>query len=289
MPHARRSAHQIRMSWLHVVASVLAAVTIVCSVVALAEVITLTTSYPSPRGVYQELRTTSNTFLATQQGSVAIGMDQTSPSFDPTSKLNVAGTMRTDALRLIPTEVVPSAAEGLLYFDPTDGLRFFWGSAWQKIPTMKETSIASATLSGTYYIKTKSGGQLGDSTYDILSFKVTPPQKGLYNLSWSAQVKIDAEKGCVAQVGGGHTRTDKNKIILVDEQTVVNDEGTPDNDDDKKNGHYDTVSVEGAALIVFKIVEYRFWLSGYETCDSSKIDAQVLPGATLQLDQIALF
>ncbi|MBI3083697.1 MAG: hypothetical protein HYY90_04980, partial [Candidatus Omnitrophica bacterium] len=37
---------------------------------AIAEEIALTTYYPSPRGVYQELRTTGNTYLATQSGNV---------------------------------------------------------------------------------------------------------------------------------------------------------------------------------------------------------------------------
>ena len=38
-----------------------------------AEDLTITTYYPSPRGVYQELRTTNNAFLATQGGAVGIG------------------------------------------------------------------------------------------------------------------------------------------------------------------------------------------------------------------------
>ena len=40
---------------------------------AMAADITLTTYYPSPRGVYRELRTTDNTYLATQGGNVGIG------------------------------------------------------------------------------------------------------------------------------------------------------------------------------------------------------------------------
>ena len=38
-----------------------------------AEDLTISTCYPSPRGVYQELRTTDNAFLATQGGAVGIG------------------------------------------------------------------------------------------------------------------------------------------------------------------------------------------------------------------------
>ena len=36
--------------------------------------LTITTYYPSPRGVYQELRTTDNTYLATLAGRVGIGL-----------------------------------------------------------------------------------------------------------------------------------------------------------------------------------------------------------------------
>ena len=41
--------------------------------VAHAEDLTVTTAYPSPRGVYKELRTMDNTYLAVQKGNVGIG------------------------------------------------------------------------------------------------------------------------------------------------------------------------------------------------------------------------
>ena len=50
-----------------------------------AEEITLTTYYPSPRGVYDQLRTMHDTYLAIQGGSVGIGM------LNPGSKLSVSG------------------------------------------------------------------------------------------------------------------------------------------------------------------------------------------------------
>ncbi len=56
---------------------------------ALAEDLTLSTYYPSPRGVYQELRTTNDTFLAMQTGNVGIG------TTTPAAKLDVAMTSGT--------------------------------------------------------------------------------------------------------------------------------------------------------------------------------------------------
>jgi len=49
------------------------------------ESITITTYYPSPYGVYKELTTTDNTYLATQGGNVGIG------TTNPGAKLDVAG------------------------------------------------------------------------------------------------------------------------------------------------------------------------------------------------------
>jgi hypothetical protein len=55
---------------------------------AIAEEITLTTYYPSPRGVYKELHITHNAFLATQEGNVGIG------TMMPGEKLEVNGGIR---------------------------------------------------------------------------------------------------------------------------------------------------------------------------------------------------
>ncbi len=53
---------------------------------AIAEDVTVTTYYPSPRGIYKQIQTTDDTFLATQGGGVGIGT--TAPS---TGKLVVLG------------------------------------------------------------------------------------------------------------------------------------------------------------------------------------------------------
>jgi len=55
---------------------------------AIAEDVTLTTYYPSPRGVYKELQTRETTLLATASGNVGIGHSSAS-SVD--TKLDVSG------------------------------------------------------------------------------------------------------------------------------------------------------------------------------------------------------
>lgn len=78
--------HQMRP---HVSQNALAAILIlVTGTYALAENITLTTYYPSPRGVYLGLRTTGRTVLAVGGGSVGIG------TAAPAAKLDVSGNVR---------------------------------------------------------------------------------------------------------------------------------------------------------------------------------------------------
>jgi len=59
---------------------------------AVAEEVTLSTYYPSPRGVYDELRTLDNTFLAIQQGNVGVG------TVEPHERLEVNGGLRLNPL-----------------------------------------------------------------------------------------------------------------------------------------------------------------------------------------------
>lgn len=57
---------------------------------AIAEDVTLTTYYPSPRGVYQQLKSNEDTALAIQSGGVAIAQ----ASADAAYKLDVNGATR---------------------------------------------------------------------------------------------------------------------------------------------------------------------------------------------------
>lgn len=60
---------------------------------AIAEDVTLTTYYPSPRGVYEELRSNKNTYLAIQAGNnVGIGDTSASEKLDVNGNALVRGT-----------------------------------------------------------------------------------------------------------------------------------------------------------------------------------------------------
>ena len=61
----------------------------------IAEEITVSTFYPSPRGVYNELRTVGTAALATQGGAVAIGKDAPATGM----ALDVDGTLAATGLQ----------------------------------------------------------------------------------------------------------------------------------------------------------------------------------------------
>ena len=83
---------------------------------AVAEQLTVTTYYPSPRGVYDELRTVGNTFLALQPGGVAdwhgvvIGTDAV-PT-DSQEKLAVVNQTSTLEVRFVSDSLASQTDSG---------------------------------------------------------------------------------------------------------------------------------------------------------------------------------
>ncbi|MBI4342301.1 MAG: hypothetical protein HY599_02915 [Candidatus Omnitrophica bacterium] len=75
----------------------------VLTVVAVAEDVTVSTYYPSPKGVYQQLSTTGNTFLATQPGS-NVGVGTNAPAFT----LDVNGTIGSSGLATLNGITMPN-------------------------------------------------------------------------------------------------------------------------------------------------------------------------------------
>ncbi|MBI4598552.1 MAG: hypothetical protein HY737_09160 [Candidatus Omnitrophica bacterium] len=98
----------------------------------IAEEITLTTYYPSPRGVYQELRSTSSSYFATGGGSVGIGTD----ALNAAARFQVKGnTVVQDGqfqLGGLPADP-PALGSGAMYFNTTDNeAKIFQSGAWQR-------------------------------------------------------------------------------------------------------------------------------------------------------------
>ncbi len=83
---------------------------------AVAEDVTLTTYLPSPRGMYNELRTIGNTYLAVQTGNVGVG------TANPTAKLEVATDAATTGL--VIKGAVGQTADLLQLQDSTSSLIF---------------------------------------------------------------------------------------------------------------------------------------------------------------------
>ncbi len=67
---------------------------------------TLATTYPSPRGVYEELRAANNTYLASQGGNVGIG------TTTPGATLDVAGAMRVGSRGTLIQQIQSGVVEG---------------------------------------------------------------------------------------------------------------------------------------------------------------------------------
>ena len=84
---------------------------------AIAEDITLTTYYPSPRGVYNELRSNNNTFLAVQGGSVGIGAASASAKLDVTGTTILRGTVTIQDGTQATDRVLMSDANGQARWD----------------------------------------------------------------------------------------------------------------------------------------------------------------------------
>lgn len=68
------------------------------TVVAVAEDVTVSTYYPSPKGVYQQLSTTNQTLLATQGGNVGIGTNAPAFKLDVNGTCNITGATTLNAL-----------------------------------------------------------------------------------------------------------------------------------------------------------------------------------------------
>ena len=124
---------------------------------ALAETLTLTTYYPSPRGVYNELRTMGQTILAQTSGNVGIG------TATPSQKLDVAGNV-------IAPFYYDRDNTGY-YLDPAGGSRLNYGDFdnLHAYGTLDANAYAIAPL---YYDKNNTGYYLDPDNWSSLNFLV---------------------------------------------------------------------------------------------------------------------
>lgn len=121
---------------------------------AVAEEITLVTYYPSPRGVYEELRTTRNTYLATQEGNVGIGT--AGPITHWGKGLDVHGNI---AIHMAPSDA------GLLFGDD-DPVNAKWHIGYWEPSIMPPNGGLVFTESGVadYILTLRAGGNVGIGT-----------------------------------------------------------------------------------------------------------------------------
>lgn len=132
------------------------------------ESVSLTTYYPAPSGVYSQLITTGNTYLARDGGAVGVGTTA------PGGKLDVAGTAYVSQMQTTGNNVVntgnPNAADIVIGSSADGGTRhdssmMFWSNAsasrifgqsdvfylstWNQNPTVGANVALAATLGGT--------------------------------------------------------------------------------------------------------------------------------------------
>ena len=110
------------------------------------ETMTITTYYPSPFGIYKELRTTHDTYLATEGGNVGVGTDA------PEAKLDVNGLIKLgfydDSVGSGNKPPNASHNEGAIYYD-TAGKSIYYSNGFNWLPMDGGSKIEVGSYVGT--------------------------------------------------------------------------------------------------------------------------------------------
>ncbi|HEX9780196.1 MAG TPA: hypothetical protein VGB20_03180 [bacterium] len=171
------------------------------------EDITITSFYPSPRGVYQELRATNDVYLAYDVADptsvVSIGTDTVPPT--STAKLYVLGSVEADAFRAFEQ----SGVYGFIEAQPNDG--------WANMGAFNVATNAFAPLNIDgipVVLQNRSGGNVGIG-------KATPAAKldvlGTVRISGlNAMLEAEPAQSLVLrQTNGGSLHLDTSGLIYV--------------------------------------------------------------------------
>ncbi len=213
-------------------------------------------------------------------GEVGIGTET------PATTLEVAGNTTSQTVTLNPLASAPvSPTEGMLYFNQPEGtIYFFANNAWHSLVQFlgqllgERISPASQTLTGSYVLI--GGGScpgsissVGTSTSGNLCVTNLTPQKGLYSISWSGTVSIDAEPGCEAKLQ-----------IKVGSDTVI-DSLSLNDDDGAKDGTPTVAAIDGGTLLLLgKNINPKVRIIGKKTCGAAKNSSTADANMELRVD-----
>ncbi len=99
------------------------------------ENVTLTTYYPAPSGVYTQMITTGNTWLARENGNVVIGTNNLAARLDVTGTVSATRTILVGNLASDPLPA--DSSDGMLYYNTTSNkFRGRQAGAWTDWPTI---------------------------------------------------------------------------------------------------------------------------------------------------------
>jgi len=228
------------------------------------------------------------------EGTVGIGTATPGATL-PGTKLEVGGTTLTDTLALVPQAVPPpQPAEGMLYFNQAGGkLYLFANGEWRTLAQAMNQLVAKRTLPADFHFNSSfqyvigggAGGlctphsQVGTSSSGCLWLTVTLPYPGIYQVSWSGQVSVEAKPGyplgIQAVSGGPFVGTGIDWSSYTDPTGL---DGTPS-----------TYSFSGSKIVYFNQLAADVSITGGGITQFDPSKTKVHAGATLVLESVLPF
>lgn len=116
------------------------------------ESVTLSTYYPAPSGIYTQMITTQNTFLARDGGNVGVGTTNPQSKLDINGDMAVNGLTRVGNLNMAEVDASdnPLGATGQIYYNQvTDQYRARYAGGWRELGGAASALKVSYVRSGT--------------------------------------------------------------------------------------------------------------------------------------------